>query len=185
MRNFIALKGLSMGFILTNIWMLQKIIPGFWDHYTAAVLAFLTGDLKNWLYYSEIVFPRVAKCTYESYGPSGSKQKFDAFCLLPLNIMNQKLFVILWIWYIIQVVISFLNLIYWVILLYSRKARIYILYRKTMENVSYQLLLDASHKAHFGHFFILYQIAKNTNHTTFIELISELAIQNSNANELI
>ena len=36
------------------------------------------------------VFPRMTKCTFHKFGPSGSLVKNDAFCILPLNIFNEK-----------------------------------------------------------------------------------------------
>ena len=88
---------------------LGMVIPEFWSRYPKAISALLNGDIKNWMFHSELVFPRAAKCTFESYGPSGTIQSFDALCLLPLNILNQKLFIIVWIWYIIQIGLSILN----------------------------------------------------------------------------
>lgn len=158
---------------------LDLIIPGFWSNYSRAILALLTGGMMNWMFYSEIIFPRAAKCTFEPYGPSGSNEKLDALCLLPLNLLNQKLFIIVWILYILQIIISILNLFHWIIVSFSRKARIYILYEKTMKSVSHKVIVDATHNAHLGHFFVLNQIAKNTNPDTFVELICELANQSA------
>ena len=36
------------------------------------------------------VFPKVAKCTFNKYGPSGTIEKFDGLCILSLNIINEK-----------------------------------------------------------------------------------------------
>lgn len=162
-----------------NIVLLSIIIPGFWLQYYKAISALILGDPINWMIHSETIFPWAAKCTYESYGPSGSIQKFDAFCLLPLNILNQKLFIIVWIWYIIQVIISILNLLYWILVLCSENVRIYILCQKSMKSVSRQIILIASCEAHLVHFFVLSQIAKNINPETFVELIFSL-IQTEN-----
>merc|ERR1712130_543285 len=37
------------------------------------------------------VFPRVTKCTFHKYGPSGGIQRHDIQCVLPINIINEKL----------------------------------------------------------------------------------------------
>lgn len=160
--------------------MLHLIIPGFWSHYSQANLALLTGDLINWMHHTETIFPKTAKCLFEPYGPSGSTQQLDAFCLLPINVLNQKLFTIIWLCYIMQIIVSISDLLYWLIVYYSKKLRIYILYKKTMKSVSYLTIHNASCEAYLGHFFVLNQIAKNTNTHTFIELISELATKNVN-----
>lgn len=47
------------------------------------------------------VFPRVTKCIFHKYGASGSIQKHDAMCILPLNIVNEKTYIFIWFWYII------------------------------------------------------------------------------------
>lgn len=174
-RWFILFKVLCCAFTILNILMLNWIIPEFWIRYSQAILALLTGDSINWILHSEIIFPKVAKCTYEPYGPSGSTQIFDALCLLPLNMLNQKLFIIVWIWYIIQLIISILNLLYWCIVSCSENARFYILKQKSVESISRKLIKHATNKAHLGHFFVLNQIAKNTNPETFVQLISNLA----------
>lgn len=160
--------------------MLNWIIPEFWVRYAQAILGLLNGDSKKWIFHSEAIFPIAAKCTYKVYGPSGTIQSFDAFCLLPLNVMNKKIFIIVSIWYVIQVVLSISNLLYWMLISYSIKVRIYILYEKVVKSVTHKDILYASHNAHLGHFFILRQIARNTNPQTFIELLTALSIQNVN-----
>lgn len=157
------------------------VVPEFWSTYTYAIFALMTGDLIKWIFYSEQIFPRVAKCIYEPYGPSGSTQIFDAVCLLPSNILNQKIFIIIWIWFILQMIISILNMLYWFVIIYSKEARIHVLYAKTLKSVSYKVLNIAMKNTQFGHFFILNQIAKNVNAMTFFELLSCLVVkENSN-----
>ncbi|XP_055308741.1 innexin inx4-like isoform X2 [Sitodiplosis mosellana] len=183
-QYFIALNILCSVLILLNIMTLNIIIPGFWNHYHQAILALVTGDSKMWMFHSELIFPRLAKCSFEPYGPSGSNQQLDALCLLSLNVVNQKIFIIVWIWYILQMTISILNLLHWILITTSKKARIYILCEKTMKSISHKVILDASCEAHLGHFFVLNQIARNTSPDTFVELMSELANQNVNMDDL-
>ena len=46
------------------------------------------------------VFPKVTKCTFHKYGASGTVQTIDGLCILPLNIINEKIYVFLWFWFI-------------------------------------------------------------------------------------
>lgn len=130
-----------------------------------------------------MIFPRAAKCTYEAYGPSGSNQKFDALCLLPLNVFNQKIFVLVWIWFLFVCIISILNLWYWFLVSCNACIRIYILRQKSLQSVSLEVIIEASRKAQLGHFFVLNQIAKNTNPETFIGLLTDLAINITNSED--
>ncbi|XP_026287512.1 innexin inx2-like [Frankliniella occidentalis] len=47
----------------------------------------------------EAVFPKLTKCTFFKYGPSGSIQRHDALCVMALNVVNEKVFVLLWVWF--------------------------------------------------------------------------------------
>lgn len=41
-------------------------------------------------------FPRVTKCTFSLYGPSGSIVTYDAICILAYNALIEKIVVLLW-----------------------------------------------------------------------------------------
>lgn len=58
------------------------------------------------------VFPRLTKCIFHKYGASGSIQKHDSLCLLPLNIVNEKTYIFIWFWYIILLGLLFGLFIY-------------------------------------------------------------------------
>lgn len=47
----------------------------------------------------ELVFPRVTKCYFRYYGPSGGSQLSDSLCVNTLNIFYEKVFIFLWFWY--------------------------------------------------------------------------------------
>lgn len=156
--------------------MLNMIVPGFWLTYSQATSSLFFGDSSDWTMYSEMVFPKVAKCIFTTVGPSGSYQKLDALCLLPLNVLNEKIFVIVWLWYTIQLIVSVSNLIYWIVICYSKNVRVAILRSHAMLVVSRKQVMHATKEAHLGNFFLLNQIAKNTNYTTFVDLMSELSL---------
>ena len=44
---------------------------------------------------------KVAKCTFERFGPSGTIEVFDGLCVLPINIINEKIYIFLWFWFIL------------------------------------------------------------------------------------
>ena len=49
---------------------------------------------------------QVTKCTFHKFGPSGTVQKFDGLCVLPLNIINEKIYVFLWFWFVILAIVT-------------------------------------------------------------------------------
>ncbi|QQP48729.1 Innexin, partial [Caligus rogercresseyi] len=76
------------------------------------------------------VFPRMTKCTFLKYGPSGSLQKHDAQCLLPINIINEKIYVFLWFWFGLLAVLTALDIVWKLTLLLSTRSRRSIIKRK-------------------------------------------------------
>ena len=75
------------------------------------VLKFLEADPENRIDPMAMVFPRVTKCSFYKYGPSGTVQTHDTICVLPINIINEKIYVFLWFWLIILSFISVIGLI--------------------------------------------------------------------------
>lgn len=55
------------------------------------------------------IFPKVTKCSSHKYGPSGTLQKLDGLCVLSLNIINEKIYVLLWLWFFILGILSSLS----------------------------------------------------------------------------
>merc|ERR1712071_504621 len=73
------------------------------------------------------VFPKVTKCTFHKFGASGTTQVIDGLCVLPLNIVNEKIYVFMWFWLIILAVISGLALVYRAAVILGTQVRFYLL----------------------------------------------------------
>ena len=43
----------------------------------------------------------MAKCSFHKFGPSGTTERHDGLCVLPLNIINEKIYIFLWFWFIL------------------------------------------------------------------------------------
>ena len=69
------------------------------------------------------VFPKMTKCTFHKFGPSGTVEKFDGLCVLPLNIINEKIYVFLWFWFIILTVITGMQVVYRLVVLFMPRLR--------------------------------------------------------------
>ena len=58
------------------------------------------------------VFPRLTRCTFHLYGSYGDIQKHDAMCILPINTVNEKVYLFLWFWFYFVAVVSLVGLVY-------------------------------------------------------------------------
>ncbi|KAK9744444.1 Innexin [Popillia japonica] len=72
----------------------------------------IENGFNNGISILEYVFPKVTKCTFHKYGPSGSIQSHDAMCVMALNIINEKIYVFLWFWLLLLLLCSGLALLY-------------------------------------------------------------------------
>ena len=58
------------------------------------------------------VFPIVVKCSMIYFGPSGDPVNNSGLCTLPINIINEKLYLVLWIWCLALATVSLLSLLF-------------------------------------------------------------------------
>lgn len=122
------------------------------------------------------VFPKVTKCTFHKYGPSGSVQKFDGLCVLPLNIVNEKIYVFLWFWFIILTILTGASLLYRFAVVFMPKVRLYLLRARSRLSSHDEVELISS-KCQLGDWFILYQLGKNIDSLIYKEIISDLSLK--------
>ncbi|KAL1494949.1 hypothetical protein ABEB36_010450 [Hypothenemus hampei] len=125
---------------------------------------------KPWPQAYNRVFPKKTKCVYTKFGHSGSVVDIDALCVLPLNILNEKFFLIIWYWMIVMFVVTFGALIYRMLVLTWREFRIYLLMAQ-VRSVSRKKCRELGKHLTHGQFFLLYNIGKNMNPIIYKELV--------------
>ena len=103
--EFLNLVNVIFQMCLTNTFLGHSF-----SEYGLEVLNFTNEDPENRVDPMSRVFPRVTKCRFEKYGGSGTIQNFDALCVLGMNIINEKIFIFLWFWYIMLAIVTCGNL---------------------------------------------------------------------------
>jgi hypothetical protein len=58
-----------------------------------------------------LVFPRVVMCNMQFFGASGSPTGTYGICVLPINIVNEKIYLVLWFWFVMLAMVSVLQLV--------------------------------------------------------------------------
>ena len=64
-----------------------------------------------------VVFPKVVKCSMSYIGPSGTLVNNSGMCTLPINIINEKIYLVLWVWFIVVACVSVASLLFQSLLL--------------------------------------------------------------------
>lgn len=116
----------AFGYILCEIINMLNISANIYITNKFLGETFLTYGIEVYKYYRnidyqfnpmDVVFPRLTKCNFFKYGPSGTIQNVDAMCVLAQNVLNEKIYLFLWIWFFILAVLSAFALVYRIIIL--------------------------------------------------------------------
>jgi hypothetical protein len=109
------------------------------------------------------------------YGPSGTIQKYDALCILPVNILNEKVFIFLWFWYVILAILTGIDLVVRGITLALPKVRLFLLKRQAGRNIDADQVEAVFRRCQIGDWFVLMLIGSNISQSTFQEVLDGLA----------
>jgi len=121
-------------------------------------------------------FPRVASCNYWRFGSGGRQENINAICILRLNIINDKVFLVLWWWFALISLLGALRMLYRAVQVQSPGLRYKLLevrlsrfFRRSGGRESIQsFLLECK----VGDWFVLYQLSKNLNRQFFVDFLT-------------
>ena len=119
------------------------------------------------------LFPKVTKCTFHKFGPSGTVQNYDGLCVLPLNIINEKIYVFLWFWFVLIGIITGLHLISRALVLTVPMTR-EVLLRSRARLAPTNKIEMICRESRLGDWFLLYQLGKNMDPIIFRDFIHDL-----------
>jgi hypothetical protein len=115
--------------VVGNIYFVNRFFNGAFIDYGSRVLSLSNEDQENRTDAMIEIFPRMTKCSLHYYGSSGTIQLSDALCILPLNIVNEKIYIFLWFWFIILAVVSGLAVAYRLAVFLSPSLRLFLIRR--------------------------------------------------------
>merc|ERR1719293_67705 len=126
------------------------------------------------------VFPTEVSCNIPNVGAAGNEQAHNGLCVLTQNIINEKMYLAMWFWFVFMIVVNTIHTFYRVATIFFDKLRFYQIFKtirhKYDEDVTKCLEYVLS-KSQVADWFVLYQLSKNTNQYFFREFIRELAIE--------
>ncbi|KAJ6635988.1 Innexin inx4 [Pseudolycoriella hygida] len=183
--RFVICETMNFVIVIINMSILNGIFDNFWMRYFPVVSSLFSTDGESFSNLSTELFPKLAKCIYYDFGPSGSQQTHDALCLLSLNILNDKIFAFLYVWFSLLVVVSICNLIIRIIILITPCIRLKMIRSLAKSSVpltknQLELVLLGDH---IGDWFILYLLGRNLNPFVFREILDDLASNAKRSNE--
>ncbi|XP_046399473.1 innexin inx2 [Ischnura elegans] len=178
-QNFYAIRfficeALNFINVVGQIYFMDLFLGGEFTTYGAEVIAMTEREPEERVDPMSRVFPKVTKCVFHKYGPSGSVQKFDGLCVLPLNIVNEKIYVFLWFWFVVLSVITGVAILYRAAVVLGPQVRTYLL-RARSRLAPHDQIETITRKCQIGDWFVLYQLGKNIDPLIYKELVADLA----------
>lgn len=104
------------------------------------------------------IFPKLTKCTFRRFGPSGDLMKFDNLCLMPLNILNEKIYIFIWFWFYILVIISGMKVLYQIAVIAFPQSRYY-LFTKLHHLIPLTHMSTILSRCTYGDWFLLFLVS--------------------------
>ena len=98
--------------VFGQMYFVNMFLGGVFMTYGTDVLNFMNQEDEDRSDPMMEVFPRVTKCTFHKYGASGTIMKLDALCVLGLNIINEKIYITLWFWFVFLALATSLYTVY-------------------------------------------------------------------------
>ncbi|XP_053680968.1 innexin inx7 [Anopheles nili] len=167
--------------VFTNIFLGRQ----FWD----LGPRFLREDFTGQMDALDTIFPKVTKCHFYKYGPTGTIQKHDALCIMALNVINEKIFTFLWFWYVVLLAISVLALLWRVLtlILHNRSFKFTgaILSLASPGRLNPQDIEIITKRLRFTEWLFLYYLAKNMDAHLFRKVLREITDELGHPEEMI
>jgi len=128
------------------------------------------------------VFPKIATCHYVRYARvAGGQEIKNAICILSLNMINDKVFAVMWFWHGILLVFGIVRILTRLCQVSSSTIRYFL-----MKIQMHRFLSSNRHAKHIQHYvqncsigdwFVLYQMNKQMNKRFFSEFLALLSIK--------
>lgn len=179
LHNLYALRYLVCEFlcllnILGQMFFMNWFLGGEFLTYGYQVLALSQKDQTERVDPMIYVFPRITKCDFYKFGPSGTIQRLDSLCILPLNVVNEKTYIFIWFWFLILLPLLTFVVLSRVLVLLSTRIRTNLLYSYS-NAIPKEVCKVISEKVDFGDWWLLYFIKNNIDLLTFRDITFKFA----------
>ncbi|XP_046415595.1 innexin inx1 [Neodiprion virginianus] len=172
--RYYACEAICLLNILLQLYCMNRFFDGEFMGYGLRVLQYADKPQEERVDPMVYIFPRVTKCIFHKIGPSGSVQKHDSLCILPLNIVNEKTYIFIWFWYLILTVLLVGLLAYRAAIIFAPAIRPRLMHLAA-RGTSKETCRSVSRKTDLGDWWLLYCLGTNLDSIMYREILQELA----------
>ncbi|XP_074594491.1 innexin inx2-like [Brevipalpus obovatus] len=164
--------------ICAQIWFTDWFLNGEFIDYGPKVMRWLTFGANQVNYDPKInpmnrMFPRMTKCRFKKYGDSGDISSYDILCMLPLNVVNEKIYLFLWFWMFMLLTLMTIVVLYRLFVFSIIRLRAYFLKSRCRLSRTKSLKLICE-RGNIGDWFLMYMLANNLDPLIIREITDEM-----------
>jgi len=171
--KYVFCEALNLANVVLQLYLMNFFLGGQFFDYGMDVLRVSELPIEERVDPMSKVFPKVTKCTFNNYGPSGTVENKDGLCVLAINIINEKIYIFLWFWFLTLCVWTGVHLFIRILSMALVNFRMYILSNRTKGSKRSDLSIVVR-KCAYGDFFLLMQLSKHFDPNVFHEFIIDL-----------
>lgn len=166
------------------MFLMNRFFDGEFLTFGLEVLSFVQSDQEDRVDPMIFVFPRMTRCIFFNFGAGGTIQNHDALCILPLNVVNEKIYVFLWFWFMLLGVLSAGCVLYRIVIIISPRMRVYLL-RVRFRLIKPDAVDTLVRRSKMGDWFLFYMLGENVDTIIFRDVMHELASRLSHHQNLL
>ena len=179
--SFVVCELLNVVAGIINFCIMDRFLQGKFADYGADVISHYLDHDKVFNPMCS-AFPTKIFCTISRQGVGGSVERSNGFCILSQNIINEKIYLIMWFWMVILFGTSTLILMYRCGTIIFPSLRDYELLYRARKGESAEIQ-ELKRYLSVSQWFILCQIGRNTQSSDFNQLLSSLTHHYNNSHE--
>merc|ERR1712012_550712 len=173
--ELLALAMMGVNFILTDLFLNYKFGYYGWNvmdyYWNKESMTGLPNPMCN-------AFPTKVACDIKSFGTSGKGNSDNVLCILNQNIINEKIFLFLWFWFVAMfyalIIQIFMDLRFILFLLPNPKVKQFCIYLSFGIDLPREAK-DYLTRCSIGDVYFLHQMSKNMHSSLFHELLRYLS----------
>lgn len=174
--KFFFCEGLNLVVVIGMLFFTDWFLGGEFLTYGSSIIEVASLDPENRTDPMSLVFPKMAKCTFKSFGSSGTIEVKDVMCLIATNIINEKIYLFLWVWLVLLTTVTCLWTVIRLLTMMLPFLRHFILKMYVKDGFSSDVS-EIMHQATLSDWFLFISLGKNMETSVFSEFIGLFASQ--------
>ncbi|XP_068235264.1 innexin inx2-like [Palaemon carinicauda] len=174
--KFFFCELLNLAVVVSMLFFTDAFLGGEFLTYGSSIIEIASLDPENRTDPMSLVFPKMAKCTFKSFGASGTIQIKDVMCLIATNIINEKIYLFLWVWLVLLTAITAIWSVYRVLTIMLPFLRTFILRMYVKEGFASHVS-EIMHHASLSDWYLLVSLGRNMEESVFSEFVAQIAAE--------